>query len=189
MKIMEYKEIIFCDNITEYKVGEDDLEAFGSVFEEMDQPLPILTKWQGLILHIAEQKVNSDFSIIEEFDCIVISEKAKNVLLPLFDETIELLPCTTERAEVYLVNATKLIEKAISDEYSHYTATEKNGIITDVQNLVFHEDSVKNKHLFKIEELPSIVFISTTFKETCMQNGLTGLDFEDSDVIFAADYI
>lgn len=186
---MEFNEIIFKDNITEYRIGEKDLDTFSTLYEEMDQPLPVLNKWQGLILHIAEQKVNSDFSMVEEFDCIVISERAKDALFPLFDETIELLPCTTELATVYIVNISRLIAKAISEDYSQYTASEKSGIITDVQNLVFYEDKVKNKHFFKIEELPAITFISTTFKDTCMQHQLTGLDFEDRDVIFATDYI
>ena len=94
----------------------------------MDQSLPVFNKWQGLILHIAEQKVNSDFSTIEEFDCIVISEKAKDVLFSLLDETIELLPCTTEQATVYIVNISQLTAKAISEDYSHYTVSERSNI-------------------------------------------------------------
>lgn len=187
---MEFRDLLLNDNITYYRVIEEDLELFQLLFDnEFDNFLPALTKWEEISLQKTEQKVDCDFCQIEEFDCILVNEKTKKFLSSFLSFCdIEFLPCKTENGYYYILHITNLIKDSIIEEDSEFEKTEQGSII-NVTNLVLEYELVENKPLFKIKELPYIVFMSDDFEEFCMQQGLTGIDFSENNEHIAADYI
>ncbi|GEM_PF-3367198 len=186
---MEFRNLLFNDDITLYRISESELNTFSSLFEKMEDSLSVIDNWRELLLLKSEQKIDSDFSYIEDFDFLLISEKAKDIVASfLLDSHIEYLPCKTETNKYYILNIINLIEDSIIEDVSEFEKTDQ-GTITNIVNLVFYADETENKPIFKIKELPCVVFISDELEEFCALHNLTGLDFSEDNPFIATDFI
>ena len=187
---MEFRDLLLNDNVTNYKIVDEDIKSFQLLFDnELDNSIPVSIKWEEILLQKSEQKLDCDFCLIEEYDTLIISSKAKESLSSfLSDCNIEFLPCKTESGSFYILNITELIKESIIEESSEFESSEQ-GTITNITNLVFYFESIENKPIFKIKELPYVTFISDEFEEFCLTHNLTGIDFSEDNPYIAADFI
>lgn len=154
---MEFRDLIINDNVTSYHVVDKDLEFFQSLFDEkIDQSIFVSDQWFEVLLQKNEQKLDCDFSFLDDFDCILISSRAQKLLSGILNQShIEYLPCKTEEGIMYIINFTTLLEDTIMEEESEFQRS-IGGIITRVTNLIFYCEAVENKTIFKIKELPYV---------------------------------
>jgi hypothetical protein len=187
---MEFRDLILNDNTTNYRIVDEDVESFRLLFDnELDNSLPVSAKWEEILLQKSEQRLDCDFCQIEEYDSLIISSKAKESLFSfLAGCNVEYLPCKTENGEYYILNITNLIEGSIMEDMSEFKKSEQ-GTITNVTNLIFYFESVENKPIFKIKELPYMLFISDEFEEFCLEHNLTGIDFSEDNLYIATDFV
>jgi hypothetical protein len=158
----------------------------------------LTVNWGNSIMFVNRENVPEDFNgeFIEDwgdvyikfknqkkFDSIdfgpgkfAFSKKAVEVLKPLINEHVQILPLKHEKLDYYLINVTNLIEgidfeKSILD-------TLDNGRILGVDEYVFKENAVKEVPIFKEPYFAgSHIYVSDLFRQTVIENKLTGFEF------------
>ncbi|MFA5837318.1 MAG: DUF1629 domain-containing protein [Bellilinea sp.] len=105
---------------------------------------------------------------------IVFSEKALDVLWPLIQNNVQVIPLECEDEPLFLIHVTRFID-GLDLEHSNYKWLVENKAISDVNHFVFHEEKTKGENIFRMPlNFPS-VYVSDTFKAAVEEHGLKGL--------------
>lgn len=111
--------------------------------------------------------------------------KAYEVLKDLFDDSCEFYSAKTDLKEYKMLYVNKSLTKTFDYEKTQakWSKAAPDKVIRFIK-YSFNEDVVKNKHIFRIEELSVPLYVSDEFRQRCIDNNITGLDFRlvyDSD--------
>lgn len=147
--------------------------------DKVDLGLSLKDVWSPISVTLYEDKDQTQNDKITAnfmwFLGITVDKKAKNILAPLIDHSVEFLPLITSVGEYWVINISVIDCLNVNDSVVRKF---KEGRIMDVTKYAFYEEKIKNVHIFLIPELLSIsVFVSDEFKQIYEENGLTGLLF------------
>ncbi len=99
------------------------------------------------------------------------NKQALQVLEQLLGDSVQILPLSHENQEFYIINIIEIID-CLDEEHSevrHY------GPASKIIKPVFKEQFVKGKHIFKIPQSPSAIFVSDVIKQEVDSHALKGL--------------
>jgi hypothetical protein len=178
-------------NITKYRLPcKEEEQSFLELEDKcIDIASSVFEMWKPFILMKSEQKKDTDISEIEETNCIIVNQKTKDAFSPLLEKgEIELLPFLTEIGldKFYLLNIIGLIENAL-DESETDIEKDRLGVVTNIDYIRFKPEAIEGKSIFKIKELPYVIFVSDKLKNICDKNNITGLSFEEDDIFWCND--
>ncbi len=91
----------------------------------------------------------------------VFNYRALQVLEQLLGDSVQILPLSHGNQEFYIINIIEIID-CLDEEHSevrHY------GPASKIIKPVFKEQFVKGKHIFKIPQSPSAIFVSDVIKQ------------------------
>jgi len=132
--------------------------------------------WKPLVLLKKRQRKNTDFISIENAG-IAISKKALEVLHPLIEDEVEILPLKTlAREPFYFINCLTAID-ALDEEKSIFKYSSVSRTKIGITKFVFDKKKIKDKHIFKLNTFKFNTFISDEFRAIYKQHNLQGLDF------------
>ena len=104
----------------------------------------------------------------------VFNERALQVLDHLLGDSIQKLPLSHESQKFFVINIIEIID-CLDEELSevrHY------GPVSKIIKPVFKEQFVKNKHIFKLPQSPSAIFVSDMIKQEVESHALKGLTWK-----------
>lgn len=118
-------------------------------------------------------------NIVEVGMNLFFDEKALEKTRELFDENIEVFSSTDELKKYNYINIIDGLDNAWDKEKTEYKSFGSNSskVLKFLSAIQFHEDAIKDKHIFKINEHYPYTYVSDTFKKIYDENKLIGLDF------------
>lgn len=140
--------------------------------------------WGGLqtmTWNFEESKVTCDFPLL--YGLIpVMSEKAKKIFATLIPaDFVEYLKIRVEDENYYALNILKSYDKLLNIGKSKIDYF-SNGEIMAIDKYVLNEISDLSP-IFKITQLKIRAFVTEEFKNIVKKEGLTGLEFEECEVV------
>jgi hypothetical protein len=105
---------------------------------------------------------------------IVFNERAVDILLPLIQSEIQVIPLHCEDEPLFLIHLTKHVD-GLDLEHSDIQWIIENKLISTVNRFMFHEEKLKDLNIFKVPILFSWTFASDAFKAAVEEHDLKGL--------------
>lgn len=146
-----------------------------------------LPMWTPPIMYTNNERKYSDFPRYLSGQPIV-SEKVKDILLPIVAEEVETLPLAHPELKLFMLNITNVID-CVDYRRSVIKLTGKGNFARFIK-LVFDFSKIPEKtYVFKIKETAIVqVFVTEAFKELVELHDLKGLDFSEVyDSAFTAE--
>jgi len=143
--------------------------------------VPLGASWKPVRVELWEdgdeaKKPIGHFPCLSGLAPLAISARALELLSPLIQDQVEVLDLITEPplGAFYVLNVffADCLDHARS-ALVRYT----NGGIMDVDKYAFHPGCLEGKHIFRLPEVWTYVFVDDVFKQAVEQNGLKGLVF------------
>ena len=108
----------------------------------------------------------------------VFSERAVLVLKKYIDNNAEILTARYNEKNYYIINVTNVLNCINFEESEYKTFPEGNRIMV-FEKYAFIKEKVIDQDLFKVrEETVKRPFVSDAFRDSVINNGLTGFSFE-----------
>ena len=145
--------------------------------------------WQPSFFGVVNvQKKLGALGSLVRYDIIVMSKSAVNILYPLIQNSVELLPYETEAGPYYIIN---VLDKG---EYLNRKATDcdrilANGLCAGINKFVFDQNKLIDKHIFRIPDRPTTRFISSEFVEACRRFNLEGIELGNKVKLWDSEVI
>lgn len=157
-------------------IFEEDKIFFNEfVNDYFDENKRISNGWHTICLVRDEPRKDTDFFFIGESDVIAISQKALECFKGLLPNG-EFLPIETDRGKYYALNSINVIN-CLDKESSNFTVA-NGGIIANYTFLEFKDELLGDEIIFKIPELPYMIFATDKVHEICEVENLRGLLFD-----------
>jgi hypothetical protein len=132
-----------------------------------------ISKWGDI--HITFQNKKMRDTVYPGSGMVAFSEKAIEIMKPFLTENVQILPLTHPNHKYYLLNVTNVID-ALDYDNSEFLKL-RSGKKVKVKQYVFKEDLVLNQDIFKIKQFTSDVYVSDRFRQSVIDNKLTGFNF------------
>lgn len=118
----------------------------------------------------------------------IVSEKVKDILLPIVAGEVETLPLAHPDLKLFMLNITNVID-CVDYKRSVIKLTKKGNFARFIKLVFDFSEIPENTYIFKIKETAIVqVFVTDKFKELVELHGLKGLDFSEVyDSAFTAD--
>ena len=155
----------------------------GKSFPRPWEPLPVYyPDWEELMAGATEEEKalwtppkgnlpRGDFPYLAAVP--VFSDRAMNELLPLIEQSVQVLPLACEEDNLYIINVVDVVD--CLDKVQSKLKRFSQGGVMRIEHHVFREEAIRDKHIFKIPELSVPVYVSDTFKAAVEDKGLEGL--------------
>lgn len=149
-----------------------------------DSKIPL---WTPPILYTNNKRKYNDFPRYLSGHPI-ISEKVKDILLPIIAEEVETLPLAHPDLKMFMLNITNIID-CVDYRRSVIKLTGKGNFARFIKLIFDFSKIPESTYMFKIKETAIVqVFVTEKFKELVEFHGLKGLDFSEVyDSGFTAD--
>ena len=132
--------------------------------------------WQAIPVAIDKMDKKGNFPALST--AIVFSEKALQILTPLTEETVEILPLKCNSGQFVILKVTDVID-CLDYSRAKVRRFPSSGRVMDILSYAFKTERLDNKNIFKIPEQKARVYVSQTFKECVENNKLEGLIFRE----------
>lgn len=135
--------------------------------------------WKPIFFGVVNRKQKlGDLGSLVRDDVIIMNQRAVDLLRPLIQGSVELLPYETE---VGIYNLVNVLDEG---DYLDRTKTDcnrilSNGLCAGINKFVFNADAIRGKHIFRIPDKPTTRFVSDEFIETCRLHKLEGIYLTD----------
>ncbi len=149
----------------------------------------------GNILEI--EKPSAKFGNIQSgFGGYYLDDKAYEMLNDLFDESVELYPAKSHIKEYKLLHVKDVLKNLVDYDKSKikWLNKEEKRAMRFIK-YYFDKEMIKDKHVFRIAELLTPLYVSEKFRQRCRDNNLTGIDFrlvydsEDDSIEFPFEIV
>ena len=162
-----YKYI--CDSDTYHSLILDKSETY-NLFDQFNGT-SIIKSWISVTVHIYRTKLAGDFPHLTSH-VPVFSQRAVDVLSPLLEGNVEVLPIECPDYKKKRFFAIHVLELLDCLDYLRSTITRfPSGGIMFIDRYVFKPDIVQDKHIFRILEAPlKGVFVSQKFRDIVEEN-------------------
>lgn len=172
MKIWRLEfEVDEYDNLaTEKDMSLDEMQSFDGRSQKAD--------WRPLKVIRMEPEKNLELSNAPGFIFPVFDKKALEILLPLIENEVEILPLEFDEREFYGINVTKVMD-CIDYDNSKFKLFSDGKRIMRFIKYSFVEEKIKGMNIFKIIDEPRRrAFVSDEFRNAVLNTGLTGFKFK-----------
>ncbi|MWP49541.1 MULTISPECIES: DUF1629 domain-containing protein [unclassified Gilliamella] len=160
---------------------QDEQEQFLLLAEEkITNNLSVKAQWQEFLVLKKEPKIDMDFNDINDMGVYIISPRAYELLYPLFDDSVEVLPLKSDDGTYFLLNIIQTTD-CLDKENSVYTAL-PGGQILEYENLSIDPQKITCP-LFRIPELPYTVLITDQIQDIFYLHQLKGLHFTENEFV------
>lgn len=151
------------------------------LFQENFRGEPMEKAWSTVQVETFKEGPESDFpeGLLSP---PVFSEEAVQVLQPLMQGKVELLPLITEKGKKYYAGNVLNVIDGI-DEKNTEVKRSRSGAIMKYNKFSFHQGVVEGQDIFKVLHLENKnpmntkVFVSDQFRDKVLESGLKGFDF------------
>jgi hypothetical protein len=135
--------------------------------------------WTPLKVKKMEPEKKLPLSNAPGFIIPVLDKQAYNLLLPIIDKDVEALPLLCKEGDFYAINVISVLD-VIDYSRSMYKMYSDGNRIMAFQKYAFRKDSeVLYHNMFKIIDEPTRkAFVSDAFRDTVLNNNLTGFKFK-----------
>ncbi len=125
-----------------------------------------------------------------------LDDKAYEMLNDLFDESVELYPAKSHIKEYRLLYVKDVLESSVDYAKSNIVwldEEEKRAMMFEKYHFV--KGIVEFKNIFRIQETGADLYVSEKFRQRCVDNNLTGIDFrlvydsEDDSIEFPFEIV
>ena len=183
MKVWELN-ITDIDCTSFYLPEESKIERFQESIENMQHNEFLREDWVELVLLKSEQKNDPDFFDLLDLGIAIVNSKVQKILDDIFPDKsdYELFPFLNDEDSYYLFKLNKFTD-CLQKEESIFDALPSGQILT-YESLVFNNEMIEKKPIFKIPELPYTSFVTHAFKYYYDEARLKGIDFDDENVVF-----
>ncbi|WP_128330636.1 imm11 family protein [Apibacter sp. HY039] len=180
MKI--YELAIDDNNATQLEFPlEEERELFLILAKEKVSNFTSVTNdWEEFLLLKKEPKIDVDFYDIEDIGVCIVSQRAYELLLPILDNSVEILKFKSDEEDFFLLNVV-LTTDCLDKENSVFTAL-PSGQIMEFQELFVYSDKI-NCPIFRIPELPFHLLITDQIMEVYYSNQLKGITLTDEEFV------
>ena len=125
-----------------------------------------------------EPKKGLKLSNAPGFSIPVFDKKALDILLPMVENEIEVLPLLCEEREFFAINVIKVLDCVDYDKSKYRTFRDGKRIMA-FEKYTFKLDDIKGSNIFKIIDEPRRKpFVSDEFRDKVLETGLTGFKFK-----------
>lgn len=163
--VNNYKSIQICN-----KADADYYQMFDGT--------SILDKWEQLDVMYYEEDKDLKAGDAPGFHIPVLNKRALDILLPIIENEVEILPLRLYENKLYGINVLKILN-AIDYDLSEYKTFRDGKRIMAFKKYVFKEESIKGYNIFKIIDQPrGDIFVSEEFKNLIDNNLLEGFMLE-----------
>jgi hypothetical protein len=129
-------------------------------------------------LALKGQLLKGDFPSLYGIE-VIFSERALGVLLPLIQNSVQVISLHPIELQLYLIHVTNFVDCLDRSRSNIKWLTGFEGsIIFQVQHYVFHEEQLHHETIFKIPELFTHTYVTDTFKSAVEEHGLRGLAWD-----------
>ena len=104
----------------------------------------------------------------------VFNERALQVLHHLIRDSVQIFPLSHESQKFYMINVIEIVD-CLDEELSE---VRRYGPASRIIKPVFTEQLAEGKHIFKVPQSPSAIFVSDRFKQEIESNVLKGLTWQ-----------
>ena len=163
--VNNYKSVQLCENVN-------------ADFYQMFDGTPVKNQWKTL--EVKEYDDSKDYKTGDAPGAFIpmFNKKALDILLPIINDYIEILPFRFHDDCLYGINVLCLVD-AIDYELSEYKTFRDGKRIMRFYKYAFIDDAIKDKEIFKITDLKrGDVFVSERFYNAVHENGLEGFDMK-----------
>jgi hypothetical protein len=110
---------------------------------------------------------------------VIFSQRALEVLEPLVQGSVQIIPLHCEEDQLYLIHITTVVD-CLDRKRSEikWLSGHEGEIVFQIRRNVFHGEGLIEKAIFKIPELFSSTFVSDRFKSIVEEHELQGLRWE-----------
>lgn len=156
--------------ITEKELSIEEIQSFDGSSK--------LSNWEPLKVIRMEPEKKLELSNAPGFIIPVLDKKGLDVLLPLIEKEVEVLPLVCDEKDFYGINVTN-VSDCIDYENSKYKLFSDGKRIMKFTKYSFIEDKVRGMNIFKIVDEPRRrAFVSDEFRNAVLKVGLTGFKFK-----------
>lgn len=106
----------------------------------------------------------------------VWDQKAVDILRPLVSVSVEILPLVYRTARYYYIRVLQLQNCFDADRAEFFNSGER---LRKVTKFAFKDDCLGGRHIFRLPETGSQVYVSDTFKQKVEQSDLKGYTFKE----------
>jgi hypothetical protein len=132
-----------------------------------------ISDWEDVNITFETKKMRDTIHIGSGM--VAFSEKAVEIMMPFLNGNVQILPLVHPTQKYYLLNVTNVID-ALDYDNSEFLKL-RSGKKVKVKQYVFKEDFVINQDIFKIKQFTSDVYVSDRFRQSVIDNKLTGFNF------------
>lgn len=165
-------------SLTTPELSDGEALDIGALFRSGS---PLGTSWKPVRVELWEngdevEKPIGHFPCLSGLAPLAISAQALNVLFPLIQNQVEVLDLITEPplGKFYALN---IFFADCLDHSRSVLVRFTDGGIMDVDKYAFRPNCLEGKHIFRLPEVWTYVFVDDVFKQAVEQNGLEGLVF------------
>lgn len=148
--------------------------------EKITNFLSVKGEWEEFMVLKKEPKIDMDFYDIMDIGVYIVNQRVYELLLPLLDETVEILKLRSDDSDYYLLNIIHTTD-CLDKENSEYTAL-PGGQIMEYDFLCIDPQKITCP-IFRIPELPYTVLITEQIIELFYLNQLKGLHLTDAEYV------
>jgi hypothetical protein len=132
-----------------------------------------IDSWEDFLISFENKKMRD--SIDAGIGRPAISKRALEILMHLLENKVQVLPLVHPKFEYFVLNVTNVID-AIDYERSTFRKLPSGRILT-VKKHVFKSEYISNIDIFKVPYFTTNVYVSDRFRQTVIDNNLSGFDF------------
>jgi hypothetical protein len=134
-----------------------------------------ITKWGDVEISFRNKKMFDSIDFGPEKPAF--SKRAVEILLPLIEDKVQILPLKHPLFECFVLNVTNIIDVI---DYERSTCSRlPSGRIVRVIDYKFKADKVASVDIFKDPYFTTNVYVSDCFRQTVIDNKLTGFKFTE----------
>lgn len=160
-----------------YESLETSLE-YRDVMHSLGDCKPLAQSWKPVAVQASWRLGHrGDFPCLRSY-APVFSSRAWDVLRPLIEKSVELLPIIYPPRNYSLINVLEVIN-CLDPVRTELDVNDISGNVTAIHKRAFRDDLVIDKHIFKTPQTRHLeVLVSDKFKLLVKENDLKGLRFE-----------
>lgn len=110
---------------------------------------------------IFDMNEDEDENLLEDVVCV--TQRVYDELQPILKDEVEFLPMKSDDGTYYVMNIINIID-CLDKESSKCNMT-PNGLIVNYEELVFDTKKLEGQHIFRIPELPFLIFVTDALRE------------------------
>ncbi|MFN8707466.1 MAG: imm11 family protein, partial [Planctomyces sp.] len=153
-----------------YDFFPDDINIWDWTLE------PLADKWKPIVVEGRTRSFN-------DFPCLdlmipAFSHRAVDVLRDYLEPNGELLPLIHPAGEYYAYNCHRIVEVLDHEKTKAPWRSSVPQMTQSVDYFAFYADRLTGLTIFRLREMPNLVFVATPFVERAREHGLNGFHFK-----------